>query len=81
MQLPKQDHSHPGAALAADVGAGAVPIVEAEPIFATAERAWAVLVGQELRLDPEPWQDLAPTVAGAFDRAHAAPAALPSALA
>src|SRR5204862_2598157 len=81
VQLPKQDHSHPGAALAANVGAGAVPIVEAEPIFAAAERAWAVLVGQEPRLDPEPSQDLAPAVAGAFDRAHAAPAALPCALA
>src|SRR5215470_11032287 len=67
MQLAQQDHTGSGAALVAKVGSVAVSVVEPEPIFATAEGAWPVLVGEKPGLDAELWQNLAPAVTGALD--------------
>ena len=74
MQLSEQDDPDARAALAANVRARPVLIVEPKPIFAAAVWAWPVLVGQELWTDTKERQDLTLPISGALDRAHAAPA-------
>ena len=64
-----QHQAGAGAALIAVVRPGAVLIVEPVAIPAAAERAGAVLAGEELSLNPEQRQNLTPAPAGALNRA------------
>jgi len=67
------DHDQPGAcaALAAEIAAGTIAVVEPVSVPTAAYRAWPMFVGQEPGIDPELRQDLTPAATGALDGVHA----------
>jgi hypothetical protein len=72
LQLADQNQARTGTAAVAEVRASSVPIIKAKSVLAAADRAWAMPICKEPRLDAERRQDHAPTPTGALDGIRAA---------